>query len=264
LETIDDAVFNALPDLRVISKYGVGIDTLDLPAFVKRGIHLGWTGGVNKRSVAELVIAFAISMLRHVPRASAEVRTGKWQQIKGRQISGKTFGIVGCGRVGKDLVPLLRAFGCRIVAHDIRDYTEFYAANGVEALPLDTLLAESDVVTLHLPFDASTDKILNDSRLAMIKSDAVLINAARGGLVDEGAMKAMLMDGRLFAAAFDVFAGEPPTDMELLNLPNFFATPHIGGSSEEAILNMGRAAIRGLSENKIPDAEGAFQNDPNW
>ncbi len=264
LEKIDGAVLDALPDLRVISKYGVGIDMLDLAALKARGIRLGWTGGVNKRSVVELVIAFAICMLRHVPKAHAEVLDGKWRQIKGCEISGKTVGIVGCGRVGKDLAPILKAFGCRMLAHDIRDYADFYAANGIEAASLEDLLRAADVVTLHLPLDATTENLLDASRLDLMKPDAILINAARGGLVDEAHMKAMLMSGRLAAAAFDVFAGEPPTDRELLELPNFFATPHIGGSSEEAILAMGRAAIHGLSVNDVPDEAGAFQNDPDW
>ena len=263
LERIDKDSLRALPDLKVISKYGVGIDMLDLKTLNQRGIRLGWSGGVNKRSVAELVIAFAISMLRHLPKAHAAVLSGHWQQIKGMELTGKTVGIVGCGRVGKDLVPLLRAFDCKVLAHDIREYSVFYQAHSVTAVTLDELLGASDIVTLHLPFDSTTENIISETRLKKMKPSAILINAARGGLVNEAALKTMLQKEKLSGAAFDVFASEPPCDLELLALPNFFATPHIGGSSEEAILAMGRAAIHGLSVNAVPDINGFFQNAPD-
>ncbi|MCP5367797.1 MAG: phosphoglycerate dehydrogenase [Hyphomicrobiales bacterium] len=246
LETVDAALLDRVPELRVIAKYGVGLDMLDLDAMAARGVSLGWTGGVNKRSVTELVISFAVALLRHVPAANGEVRAGTWRQHVGRLLSDRTVGIVGCGHVGKDLAVILRALGCTVLAHDIRDFSDFYARHDIEPVTLEDLLARADVVTLHLPLDASTRGILSADRLALLRADAVLINTARGNLVDEAALKAMLMDGRLAAAAFDVFATEPPEDAELLNLPNFLATPHIGGSAEEAILAMGRAAIEGL------------------
>lgn len=254
LEKIDGAVLDALPELKVIAKYGVGFDKIDLHALIARGVSLGWTGGVNRRSVAELVIAFAISLLRHVPAANAEVRDGTWRQSVGRQLSDCTVGIVGCGNVGKELAGMLRAgFGSEVLAHDIVDFADYYAEHGVIAAELDTLLAQSDIVSLHLPLDTTTQNILSADRLARMKPGAILINTARGGLVDEDALKNALISGQLSAAAFDVFAAEPPEDRELLNLPNFLATPHIGGSAEEAILAMGRAAIRGLDEFRAPE-----------
>jgi phosphoglycerate dehydrogenase-like enzyme len=252
LEAVDEAALSRLPDLRVVSKYGVGLDTIDQAAMRAHGKRLGWTGGVNRRSVSELVISFAISALRRVPEASREVVAGTWRQHVGGQLSERTVGIVGCGAVGQDLVLLLKPFGCRVLAHDIVDYPEFYAAHGVEACGLDELLTRSDVVTLHVPLDESTKGMLDARRLSLLKPTAVLINAARGGLVDEAVLKVMLREKRLAGAAFDVFASEPPRDAELLALPNFLATPHIGGSSEEAVLAMGRAAIRGLDENAVP------------
>lgn len=253
LEKLDAAFFAALPALEVVSKYGVGYDMIDLAAMADHGVRLGWTGGTNRRSVSELMISAAIALLRHVPKANREVLDGTWRQHKGRYLSERTVGIVGCGHIGKDLAPLLRAFGCRVLAHDILDFPDFYAANDVTPVGLEELLRRSHVVTLHLPLDDSTSNILNADRLAMMREDAILINMARGGLVDEAALKAMLVDGRLASAAFDVFATEPPEDPDLLRLPNFLATPHIGGSAEEAILAMGRAAIDGLDTNRIPD-----------
>jgi phosphoglycerate dehydrogenase-like enzyme len=252
LETIDESVLNRLPELMVISKFGVGLDTIDMAAMRVHGKRLGWTAGVNRRSVSELVISFAIAMLRHVPAACNEVRSGTWRQHVGALLTGRTVGIIGCGHVGKDLVLLLKAFDCPILVHDVRDYPDFYAAHGIEAVDLETLLVRSDVVTLHVPLDDTTRGMLDARRLAMLKPTAVLINAARGELVDETALKHLLQNQLLAAAAFDVFEVEPPQDKELLSLSNFLVTPHLGGSAHEAILAMGRAAINGLDENDIP------------
>ncbi len=256
LEKIDETVLARLPDLKVIGKYGVGLDMIDMAAMHRFGKRLGWKAGVNKRSVAELVIAFAIVMLRRVPVASHEVREGIWRQSTGGLLSGRTVGVIGCGHVGKDLVPLLRAFGCQVIAHDILSFPDFYRTHEVVAVSLEELLVRSDVVTLHVPLDDTTRGMLDAQRLALLKPSSILINLARGGLVDEQALKAALKEGRLLAAAFDVFASEPPQDMELIHLPNFLATPHIGGSASEAILAMGRAAIDGLDDHCAFDANG--------
>lgn len=254
LERIDEYVLSRLPELKAIGKYGVGLDMIDMAAMKKYGKRLGWTGGVNRRSVSELVIAFAITMLRHVHTANREILSGTWRQHVGGELSGRTVGIIGCGHVGKDLVQMLKPFGCPILVHDIREYTDFYKAHSVKSVSLETLLAQSDVVTLHVPLDESTRGMLTAQMLELMKPTAVLLNAARGGLVDEAALKRMLQDKKILAAAFDVFAVEPPVDNELLALPNFLATPHIGGSAQEAILAMGRAAIDGLDANEIPKA----------
>jgi phosphoglycerate dehydrogenase-like enzyme len=260
LEQIDEGLLTALSELRVVSKYGVGLDMIDLRAIQRHGVRLGWQGGVNRRSVAEMVIAAAIDLLHLVPAANAEIRNGQWRQLVGRQLSNRTVGIIGCGHIGKEVAMLLKPFGCRILANDIRDYPDFYSAHSVEPVGLEELLEAADVVTLHLPLDESTRGLVTGQRMAGMKPGAVLINMARGGLVDEPALKRALLDGSLRGAAFDVFSEEPPSDRELLNLPNFVATPHIGGSSEEAILAMGRAAISGLDSAlpplEIPEIQG--------
>lgn len=253
LEVIDQSVLARLPELKVIGKYGVGLDMIDMHAMHAHGKHLGWTGGVNRRSVSELVISFAIAMLRHVPASHREVLSGTWRQHVGRNLTGRTLGIVGCGHVGKDLVKMLQPFGCQILIHDILDLSDFHEVHGTHATELDELLTRSDVVTLHVPLHESTRNMLNERRLRLMKPSAILINAARGGLVDEAVLKKMLKDGSLAAAAFDVFSVEPPQDQELIALPNFLVTPHIGGSAEEAILAMGRAAIDGLDDHRVPE-----------
>ena len=255
LETIDDAFLGHVPELEVISKYGVGVDMIDMDAMVRHGVELGWKGGVNRRSVAELTVGFMISLLHLVPQCDRDIRDGVWQNRKGRQLSDRVVGIVGCGHVGKDLIGLLAGFGCRILVHDIRDYPDFYAATGVEPVSLEDLLKTADVVTLHVPLDETTRGLMSAERLELMQPGAILINAARGGLVDEQALAQALAEERIAGAAFDVFAQEPPTDYHLMRLPNFLATPHIGGSTDEAILAMGRAAIDGLDEHWLPVPE---------
>lgn len=251
LERIDEAVLTQVPELRVISKYGVGLDGLDLDAIRTRGVKLAWTGGVNRRSVSELTLAFAIALVHRVPECGATLRSGMWQPLVGRQLGGRTVGIIGCGFVGQDLVRLMAPFECRVLAHDIRDYPEFYAANRVEPVTLDRLLAESEIVTLHVPLDASTRRMIGVAELARMRKGAVLINAARGGLVDEAALEEALASGHLAGAACDVYQLEPDANPRLLALPTFLGTPHIGGSTQEAQLAMGRAAIEGLENARL-------------
>jgi D-3-phosphoglycerate dehydrogenase len=251
LERINEDLLNKLPGLKVISKYGVGLDMIDMQAMHKHNMKLGWTGGVNRRSVSELVISLTIALLRHVLVSNREVLSGTWKQHMGGHLSGLTIGIIGCGYVGKDLVKMLQPFDCPILVNDIKNYDDFYKRYNVKAVEKEELLAKSDVVTLHTPLDDSTRNMLTAKRLSLMKSDAILINVARGNLLDENALKKMLMTNRLGGAALDVFSVEPPQDKELLELSNFIVTPHIGGSANEAILNMGRAAIDGLDNNKF-------------
>ncbi|MEQ8228985.1 MAG: phosphoglycerate dehydrogenase [Rhodospirillales bacterium] len=252
LEPLDAALFDAVPELRVIGKYGVGLDMIDLEAMQARGVKLGWTAGVNRRAVAELALGFALSLIRRVPEAVSLANNGGWHQVIGRQLSGRTFGIIGLGHVGKDLASLLRAFDCHILAQDIKTDDSFCARVGVEMVDLDRLLSESEIVSIHLPLDDTTQGIMNADRLARLRDGAILINTARGSIVDEAALAAELKSGRLAAGAFDVFAVEPPEDNPLVGLGNFLATPHIGGSTEEAILAMGLAAIDGLDNAGDP------------
>ena len=252
LEKIDANVLSRLPSLRVIGKYGVGLDMFDLHAMKKYSVNLGWQGGVNKRSVSELVISFSIALLHRSVFANAEVRDGKWYQVKGRQLSDCTVGIIGCGHIGKDLIKLLQPFNCNILAHDILDFQEFYKENNVTPVSLEALIKKSDVVSLHLPLDGSTKFIMNRERLKMLRSDAILINLARGGLIDEVALKEILINNKITGAALDVFEVEPPVDKDFAKMDNVMITPHIGGSTEEAILAMGMAAINGLDTAQNP------------
>jgi phosphoglycerate dehydrogenase-like enzyme len=246
LDVLDEAVFAAVPGLRLVSKYGVGLDMIDLEAARRHGVSVRWTPGVNRQAVAELTICFMIALCRSVVPLARELAAGGWRHPGGRQISSSTVGIVGCGHVGQQVARLCRAFGATVVAHDIRAYDDFYRETGVMPVTLDALLAQSDIVTIHVPLDAATRGLIDARALARMKTDAFLVNTARGGIVDERALKQALVEQRLGGAAFDVFAVEPPVDRELLMLPAFVGTPHIGGGTREAVLAMGRAAIAGL------------------
>jgi len=253
-EWMNDRVLEALPELRVVSKLGVGLDKIDPAAMRRHGVRLGWTAGVNKTSVAELALCSALTLLRHVPDCNLAMRAGQrpLQRI-GRQLSGRVVGVHGCGEIGKEFVRLLQPFGCEIIANDIKDYSDFYAAHDVSAVDVNELLERSHVLSIHLQVTDKTRWFYDAAVLDRLRPDCVLINTARGRIIDEGALKERLIDGRIFAAAIDAFEVEPPDDDVLLNLPNFLATPHIGAGSQEARWTMGTTAIAGLTDNFLPE-----------
>jgi D-3-phosphoglycerate dehydrogenase len=252
LEPITERVLTALPNIKIVSKFGAGCDTIDFDAVRKHGVYFGYTAGVNKLDVAELALCFMIAALRNVTPLNQAMRAGKRPRMEqGRNLTGRVVGIHGCGNVGKEVVRLLQPFQCEILACDIADYSEFYARYGVRSVSFDELLARSEVLTLHIPKSKDTIGLYDAQTLAKLRPDCVLINTCRGGIVDEDALYGRLASGALVAACFDAFNIEPATNDALLALPNFLATPHIGAATEVSRMSMGRAAIRGLAENAL-------------
>lgn len=249
LETINDQVLAELPELKVIGKYGVGLDKLDFTALERRGVKVGWTAGVNAQSVAELALAMSLNIVRNIPESRDLAKSGGWKQITGRQLSSLKVGVLGCGHVGKKLVKLLSAFGCEILVHDLVPMPEFLNQYNARPVNFDSLFRESDLVSIHLPKNRLTQNLIDAKVLRKMPVGSYLVNTARGGLVDEVEVLRMLEDGHLRGVAFDVFAEEPPMDQALIGHPRCFPTTHIGGSSQEAILAMGRAAIEGLNHS---------------
>jgi phosphoglycerate dehydrogenase-like enzyme len=248
LETIDENLLKSLPELKVISKYGVGLDKIDFRAMDAFQVKLGWTPGVNAQSVAELTIALALNIIRNIYVSYKLVKERGWSQTSGKQLSSMTFGILGCGHVGKALVKLLHPFGCKIIVHDILYFREFYEKYDVESVGFEELLQNADILSIHIPKNEKTEGLLNRKNLNKLKKGSYLINTARGGLVDEEELLEMLNSGHIAAAAFDVFTEEPPQKFDFIDHPNLFTTGHIGGSSKEAVLAMGRSAILGLNQ----------------
>ena len=250
LERIDEYVLSQLPRLKRISKYGVGLDMIDLEALKRYQKQLAWKAGVNRRSVAELALTMMLTIIRKIPESQAQIASGNWVQTVGNTLSGKTIGIVGCGNIGQDLFSLLKPFGCQMLVNDINESYEFFSMNDLEVTPLTQLLSHSDIVTLHLPLDESTRHILSRAQLQEMRMGSILVNTARGGLIDEDALFDEIQKGRIVGAGLDVFEEEPPFSNKLLSFTQVVSTAHIGGSSEEAILEMGMAAIEGLSADR--------------
>ena len=223
------AMIGAAPGLRLIQKIGVGVNTIDLDAARARGIAVCNLPGTNARAVAELTLALMLACLRRLPMFDAATRAGRGFALDPAlldglgELGGRTVGLVGFGAVPQALAPVLTALGCRVLitARTPRDHPGFR--------PLDALLAESEIVSLHLPLAPETTGLLDAARIARLRPGAILINTARGGLVDPAALAAALREGRLAAAGLDVFAAEPiPPGDPLLSLPNVVLTPHIG------------------------------------
>jgi phosphoglycerate dehydrogenase-like enzyme len=246
LENLTRDVLAECPNLQIISKYGVGLDNVDKDYCAERNIHIGWTPGVNSNSVAEMVIAFMIMLLRNLYITSNLLKDGIWNKIGGYDLSGKTVGIIGVGNIGKELVRLLNPFNCRILVNDITDQTEYYKNYGLTETPKEYIFRNSDIVTIHTPLTDKTRDMIDRDTLSLMKKNAFLINTARGSIVFKDDLKWALKNNIIAGAALDVYDDEPPTDKEFLSLPNLICTPHIGGNSYESILAMGRTAIRHL------------------
>ena len=226
----------AAPRLRWVARAGAGLDNIDVAAAQERGIAVLNVPGANSVAVAELVFALLLGLARQIPEADASLRRGAWEKsrFKGRELRGKTLGIVGLGRIGRAVAQRARGFEMICLGHDPLLSAADARAAGVEPLPLDDLLARADILTLHVPATPETRGMIGAAQLARMPRGAVLVNAARGGLVDEEALHAALVSGALGGAALDVFASEPPGASPLLALPNVVATPHLGASTAEA------------------------------
>ena len=232
------ALLAALTRCRVVGRLGVGLDNIDVPACAALGIEVIPATGANALSVAEYVIAAAMLLLRGAYRATAEVVDGRWPRAAlsdGREIGGKTLGLVGFGSIGQLTAKLARGVGMNVIAHDAMLDGRHSAFAHVRSVSLDELCASADVISLHVPLLDATRRLFDAKRIALMKSGAVLINTARGGVVDEAAVAAALRSGRLGGAALDVFETEPlPLGSPLTDCPNLLLTPHIAGVTAES------------------------------
>ena len=259
IEAITDSLLSQLPNLHVISKYGVGLNNLNLKAMKARGIKLGFTPGVNKQSVAELALTLMLTGLRKIHGNNLDILNGNWSQEKGSELYGKTIGLLGFGNIGTKLAELIQPFKCNILFFDEREHTHQDIADIASELNLDselihqaslkTVLNESDILSIHLPLLPETENIISSNELNQLKPNICIINTARGGVVNEDHLYSFLLSNPNAFAGFDVYKEEPALKNPLFALPNFFGTSHRSSLTNEGINSMGMAAINGLDDN---------------
>lgn len=243
---VDADVLAAATRLKVVGRAGAGLDNIDLDAAAIHGVRVVHTPGANTVATAEHTLALILALSRHVVPAHNSLAAGRWERGRfvGTELYGKTLGIVGFGRVGRLVAGRARAFGMPVLAYQPQLKPEVAATHRVEAVALDRLLARADFVTLHAAVTPETIRMINAETIAQMKDGAFLINAARGALVDEAALRAALESGKLKGAALDVFANEPPgPDHPLLSLENVVHTPHLGASTAEAQSNVATQVV---------------------
>jgi D-3-phosphoglycerate dehydrogenase / 2-oxoglutarate reductase len=258
--TIDAEALEHAPKLRVVARAGVGLDNVDVEAATRAGVMVVNAPTSNIVSAAEHAVALLLSSARNVPQAMASLKSGQWKRsaFTGVELQDKVAGLLGLGKIGVLVAQRLAAFGMTVIAYDPYVAAARAAQLGVRLVSLDDLLAESDFISVHLPKNAETTGLIGDRQLRMVKPGVRIINAARGGIVDESALASALADGRVAGAALDVYATEPCTDSPLFGLPNVVVTPHLGASTHEAQEKAGTQVARSvrlaLAGEFVPDA----------
>jgi glyoxylate reductase len=244
-EPVDEARLELLPNLLIVANYGAGYDLVDVEACRRRGVVVTNTPGVTSAATADLTLGLILAVRRRIAAGDAFVRSGRWgsgwadEPLKGDEVTGSTLGIVGLGRIGQAVAQRARGFEMRVL------YTRRRQTDDPDSRPLEELLAESDVVSLHLPLTEETRGLIDAERLALMREGAALINTARGQIVDEPALVAELVSGRL-QAGLDVFADEPNVPPELFELPNVVMTPHLGTATQATREAMTRVLVENL------------------
>jgi D-3-phosphoglycerate dehydrogenase / 2-oxoglutarate reductase len=257
---IDAEALAKAPNLRVVARAGVGLDNVDVEAATKAGVMVVNAPSSNTVSAAEHAVGLLLAVARNVPQAMASLKAGEWQRSRftGAELYGKVAGILGLGRIGELVAQRLAAFCTQVIAYDPYVPTARAAQLGVRLVGLEDLLAEADFISVHLPKTAETSGLIGERELRLVKPGVLIVNAARGGIVDENALALALKDGRVGGAGIDVFATEPPADSPLLAFPNVVVTPHLGASTHEAQEKAGTQVARSvrlaLSGEFVPDA----------
>lgn len=229
--------------LKVISRYGAGVDRVDIPACTKQGIKVTCTPGANSIAVCELAFGLMLCTARNIPKLHCAVEKGEWPRNEGIELYGKTLGIVGLGAIGKNLAKRAIAFGMNVIAYDPYFDEAFAAENGIGKRTLVEVLSSSDFISLHVPLTGETHHLINADRIAAMKDGAVIINTARGGLIDEEAAADAMKSGKLGGLGLDAFEQEPLIDSPLKGVVRVVFTPHTGAHTAEAVEAMGMMAV---------------------
>jgi phosphoglycerate dehydrogenase-like enzyme len=239
-------VLEAAVDLRVISRNGTGVDSIDAAAAKERNISILRAEGANARGVAELTIGLLFALARSLPGCDASIKAGRWDRPNGLELEGRTLGIIGCGRIGKIVAELAVGVGLNVVAHDAFPDYNFFAGAAFQFVPMHRVLRHADFLSLHCPPPSQGQALIGEPEFAQIKHGSFVINTARYQLIDPEALLAALGSGRIAGAALDVFDSEPPRDARLARHPRVLATPHIGGLTKESIGRAMDAAVDNL------------------
>ncbi|MFE4542387.1 phosphoglycerate dehydrogenase [Arthrobacter sp. NPDC056727] len=240
-------VIAAADKLKVFGRTGVGYDNIDVPAATAHGVAVCPTPGINRQSVAEHTVALLLNVARLIPQNIQSIRTGGWDQTSGRELGGNTLGIVGLGAIGKDVARIARVIGMDVVAYDPYFDEAFAAEHNIRRVELDELLAVSDFVSLHLFLSEETHHLINAAAIAKMKPGAYLVNAARGGVIDEEALADAIESGHLAGAALDTVEVEPlPANSRLRSLDNVLVTAHIGAATIESRRRSGTMAAQSV------------------
>lgn len=239
---VTDAVMEKMAGLKIIGRAGVGVDNIDVPAATRRGLVVVNAPDANTIATAEHTFALMLAMVRKLCLANASIRRGEWDRssFMGSELFGKTLGIIGFGRIGQEVAKRARAFEMNVLAYSRSITPEKAGAAGAQASSLEEILTSSDIITVHTPATPETKGLLGEENLRKTKPGVMIINAARGGIVDEAALKRLLDSGHIAAAALDVFSQEPPESYELMQMEQVTATPHIAASTREAQLKVAR------------------------
>ena len=253
-EDITKNVITRANSLKVISRYGVGLDNIDLEAAKQKGVLVYNTPDTPAIAVAELTLSLILNLLKKISKLDRNIRNGNWKAEMGDLLTGKSVGIVGLGRIGKKLVELLKPFNVKLFAFDVKPDKTFISKYKINLVSLDDLLVKSDIVTLHLPSTEQTSGIIGEKEISKMKKSAILINTARGNLIDEKLVYNALKEGKIAGAAIDAFEEEPYKG-KLIEIDNVILTPHIGTATNETRLEMEIEAsnklISGLKELKV-------------
>jgi phosphoglycerate dehydrogenase-like enzyme len=246
-EVLTAAMLDLSPGLRVIARVGVGYDLVDVGAATERRVVLTITPGCNEGSVAEQTFALLLGVARSVGRNDAIIKAAGWDRTLPRPLRGSTLGLLGLGRIGRAVAIRALAFDMKVIAYDPLPPTEFDARHGIRRLPFDQVLAESDVISLHVPLTESTRHLIRRETLGRTRPGSILINTARGALVDEGDLYESLSSGHLAGAGLDVMEREPPApDNPLLTLTNVVLSPHLGGIDTRGLADMATSAAQSI------------------
>ena len=209
LEEINSSVLSKCPNLKVISKYGVGLNNINKPDCEKHGVKVGWTGGVNRLSVAEMTLGFMLGLSRNLYTSSYHLKEGQWKKNGGFQLTGKTVGIIGVGHIGKEVIRLLAPFNCNILVNDIIDQKEYYNSVNVTHATKEEIFKSAHIISVHTPLDPSTEGLLNLETLKTCENQPYIINSARGGIIKEEDLVPALEKGYISGAAIDAYIAEP-------------------------------------------------------